>query len=221
MLLMMLEKKMPIDEIVFCDTGKEFEEIYCHIKDIEKYIDREITVLKPEKSFEYYLFEHKKKSSKNKSLGYGFPRMICNRWCTSLLKTDIFNSYIKKYGECRVYIGIAIDEKWRCKKDKIYPLVEWEKTEKECLNYCYAEGFNFYDYYKKFKRGSCWCCPQMSLPELYNLYFYYPHYWQKLREWEVKTYNNFRKDYTIKQLEKKFKHEKWWHEHQISMYDGF
>lgn len=38
MLLMMLEKDMPIDEIIFCDTGKEFPQMYEHIEKIQKYI---------------------------------------------------------------------------------------------------------------------------------------------------------------------------------------
>ena len=38
MLLMMLEKNMPIDEIIFCDTGKEFPQMYEHIEKVQKYI---------------------------------------------------------------------------------------------------------------------------------------------------------------------------------------
>ncbi len=38
MLLMMLEKDMPIDEIIFCDTGKEFPQMYEHIEKVQKYI---------------------------------------------------------------------------------------------------------------------------------------------------------------------------------------
>ena len=38
MLLMMLERKMPIDEIIFCDTGKEFPQMYDHIEKVQKYI---------------------------------------------------------------------------------------------------------------------------------------------------------------------------------------
>ena len=38
MLLMMLEKNMPIDDIIFCDTGKEFPQIYEHIEKMNKYI---------------------------------------------------------------------------------------------------------------------------------------------------------------------------------------
>jgi 3'-phosphoadenosine 5'-phosphosulfate sulfotransferase (PAPS reductase)/FAD synthetase len=38
MLLMMLEKNMPIDEIIFCDTGKEFPQMYEHIEKVQKYV---------------------------------------------------------------------------------------------------------------------------------------------------------------------------------------
>lgn len=36
MLLMMLEKNMPIDDIIFCDTGKEFPELWQELKDMDK-----------------------------------------------------------------------------------------------------------------------------------------------------------------------------------------
>lgn len=54
MLLMMLEKGMQVDEIIFCDTGKEFPGMYVHIGKVEQYIGRKITTLKAEKSFDYY-----------------------------------------------------------------------------------------------------------------------------------------------------------------------
>lgn len=38
MLLMMLEKNMPIDDIIFCDTGNEFPQVYEHIEKVNKYI---------------------------------------------------------------------------------------------------------------------------------------------------------------------------------------
>lgn len=55
MLLMMLERGMPVDEIIFCDTGMEFPELYKHIDAVEKFIGRKITRLKAEHSFEYYM----------------------------------------------------------------------------------------------------------------------------------------------------------------------
>ena len=53
MLLMMLERGMPVDDIVFCDVGMEFPEVYEHIKKVEVYIGRKITRLKAPYSFEY------------------------------------------------------------------------------------------------------------------------------------------------------------------------
>ena len=38
MLLRMLEEKMPIDEIIYCDTGKDFPEMHKHIKQVDEYI---------------------------------------------------------------------------------------------------------------------------------------------------------------------------------------
>ena len=38
MLLRMLEEGMPVDIILFCDTGLEFEGMYHHIEKLEKYL---------------------------------------------------------------------------------------------------------------------------------------------------------------------------------------
>ena len=65
MLLMMLEKGMPVDEIIFCDTGKEFPEMYEHIRKVEEYTGRPITRLKAPKSFDYYFCQHIKTKGKN------------------------------------------------------------------------------------------------------------------------------------------------------------
>ena len=40
MLLMMLEKGMPVDEIIFCDTGMEFPAMYEHLQRVEQYTGR-------------------------------------------------------------------------------------------------------------------------------------------------------------------------------------
>ena len=36
MLLLLKEKSCPIDEVIFCDTGVEFPEVYDHIKKGQK-----------------------------------------------------------------------------------------------------------------------------------------------------------------------------------------
>lgn len=52
MLLMMLEKKISIDYIVFFDTGWEFPGMIEHIDKLEKYIDRKIVRLKYKTPFD-------------------------------------------------------------------------------------------------------------------------------------------------------------------------
>lgn len=70
MLLRMLEENMPIDKIIFVDTGKDFPDMLEHIKQVQNYIvhnyEKEIITLMPRNSFDYYMFEHKKLKEKTK-----------------------------------------------------------------------------------------------------------------------------------------------------------
>ena len=213
MLLRMLKENMPIDEIIFCDTYKEFPQMYQHIEKVNQYIkknyDKEITIIKAPKSYDYYMFEHKKTRGKNRGqMGYSWAE-IHTRWCTSLMKTNVIKKYLKeKYKNeiIRHYVGIAYDETRRV-KDKCYPLIKWKMTESDCLNYCYNMGFDWEGLYKKFNRVSCWCCPLQSLKELRILRNEFPELWKELQEMDNKTWRRFRADYSVKELEEKFKKE--------------
>ena len=211
MLLKMIENNMKIDEIIFCDTGKEFKEMYDHIAEVGKMVDIPITVLKSEKSFEYWMFEHIKTKGKNKGqAGYSWSDFR-NRWCTQALKKQVIRKYLRKYKDYKIieYHGIALDESYRANKNKEkncrYPLIEWQMTEKDCLEYCYSKGLDWQGLYKKLGRVSCWCCPLKSLKELKVIYEEYPQYWEQLKEWDKNTYRQFRSDYSIEDLEIKFK----------------
>ena len=154
------------------------------------------------------MFEHEKTRGKNKGKkGYGWATMFC-RWCTSNLKTRTMDNYLKQYANegYKEYVGIAYDEPKRI-KDKCYPLVEWKMTEADCLKYCYDRGFNWNGLYEHFDRLSCWCCPLKNLKELKILYKFYPELWQELKAMDKKSYNQFRADYSVEQLEQKFKKE--------------
>jgi len=209
MLLKMLESKMCIDYIVFCDTGMEFPQMYDHIEMVNKFIkekyNKKITILKNEKTFEYYMCEHVKKRGELKGeIGYGWSTMKI-RWCTTLLKANLFNKFKRGLNEeCVVYIGIAYDEQKRIKNDK-YPLVDLKMTEKDALKYCYDNGFNWGGLYENFKRVSCWCCPLKSLPELKELFINYPKLWEQLKKMDNLSPNKFRADYSVEELENKFK----------------
>lgn len=154
MLLMMLEKGMQVDEIIFCDTGKEFPQMYEHIIQVGLYVrekyGKEITILKPEKGFDYWFSEHVKTRGKRKGeKGYGWATMRI-RWCTKALKVNINNKYLKQSKEpYMLYIGIAADEPKRHENkpdNVIHPLYDWGITEAQALQYCYERGFRWGGY---------------------------------------------------------------------------
>lgn len=202
---------MPIDDIIFCDTGMEFPYIYIHIKEVENYINRKITILKPNKSFEYYMFEHEITRGKNKGrMGYGWPSAL-RRWCTTILKQKVMDTYRNKYEDVICYVGIATDEENRAKKFAdfpfAFPLIDWGVTEFEALKYCYKKGFYWDGLYEHFDRVSCWCCPLKSLHELKMLYNYYPMLWNKLKEMDSKSFNKFKHRYGVAELGNRFQQE--------------
>ena len=232
MLLRLLESGIPVDIILFNDTGLEFEQLYDHINRVEQYItkytDVGITRVLPEQPFEFYFFDvhinHRKRTKFNERLGTdshnGFswpgPKM---RWCTDRLKTrprtQFLRDYRKEYNIIE-YVGIAADEEYRLRRkinnreNKRYPLVDWGMTEADCLRYCYDRGFDWGGLYEKFSRVSCWCCPLQSLPELRVLYHEFPEHWEQLKQWDNETYGQFRIDYSVEDLEKRFDLEDEW-----------
>ena len=198
MLLMMIERDMQIDEIIFCDTEKEFPEMYKHIKKVEAYICRPIITLKPEPKhkFDYLMFNHIKTKGKNKGKkGYGWAYSNC-RWCSQNVKRTTMDNYFKALNKDYIeYIGIAFDELERVKTNipiKKYPLIEWKITEGEALKYCYDKGFDWDGLYTKFNRVSCWCCPFSNLKELRNMYVFYPELWKQLKDMDKRSCNSFR-----------------------------
>ena len=214
MLLMMKEKEMQIDEIVFCDTTVEFPQMIEHINQVEKYIGRKITRLQAPHDFEYYLGSHIKTKGKNKGkFGYGWPGPLM-RWCTSTLKTDVIRRHLKHYPHRTEYIGIAADEQYRVEKTKstanvtyIMPLYDWEVTEKEALQYCYDLGFDWEGLYEKFDRVSCYLCPLQPLRALRKLFNDFPELWENMRRLDKLSYRKFRKDYSIDELGRRFQAE--------------
>lgn len=215
MLLMLLERNMPVDEIVFCDTGVEFPDMYNHIKQLDDYIkqhyNKYITVLKADKPFEYWFTEHVKTAGKNKGQkGYGWASMRV-RWCTKRLKSEVVSKYLKSIKDYKLYIGIAYDEPKRHQKianNVIHPLYDWKITEQECLNYCYSKGFKFGGLYEIFGRTSCYLCPLQSVPDWRKLYFHYPHLFDyALRLEETNPDALLPNDYRLEELKDQFDFE--------------
>lgn len=218
MLLHMMELNYPIDEVINFDTRLEFPAMYEHIEKVRKVVEDagiKFTVLRSDKTFEYYAFEHEYTSPKNnkKYKGYGWSRGKA-RWCTSLLKVVPSRKYFKEHFENEKivqYVGIAADEQYRLERESNkaheHPLVDWGWTEKDALKYCYDKGYDFGGLYEIFDRVSCWCCPLQKLSELRKLYENFPELWQQLLVWEGQTDMPFKLGWTLKRLEARFQLE--------------
>lgn len=223
MLLMMLEKGMQVDEIIFCDTGMEFPQMYEHIDKVEQYIGRPITRIKPKYSYEYMMYEMKPKKEKNSEKGYGWASSII-RWCTGWMKEKPTREYLSNIGKYLLYVGIAFDEPKRhfgkyVPKNAIHPLYDWGITEKQALLTCYKHGFTWGGLYEKFDRVSCWCCPLQNLKSLRTLYHEYPNLWEELKSMDDRAWNQFRRDYSVQDLENKFKQEDYLKKISIPLFD--
>ena len=222
MLLRMIEENYPVDVILYARmNGLEFPEMEVHIKKVEQYIGRKITIVESEKDFIYYATEHKRivKSDKIPGInpgdmvhGYGYPTPF-SRWCTSKLKLAPIEKYLKsleKNYNVIQYVGIAYDERHR-ERDKTYPLINWKMTEAECLKYCKDRGFDWGGLYEIFDRVSCWCCPLQSLDNLRKLKTSRPTLWEKLIEMDNKisktTRPNFQHSKSLTDIERRFEVE--------------
>lgn len=220
MVLTLIEKKAPLDCVIFFDAGKEFESVYRNwnkLKVILAENNIEAVTLTANKTFDYYFSEHKIKTrDASAKIGYSWCGGRC-RWMTQFKVSAISNFYKEHFkNEVIVeYVGIAKDELDRVniKREntiKVYPLIYWNMTENDCLVKCYKSGFNWLenngiDLYDVLDRVSCYCCSNKNLKELKAIYKYLPTYWQKLKAMQNKTNIPFRKNgETIQDLENKF-----------------
>lgn len=209
MLLMMLERGEQVDEAVFFDTGWEYPEMHDHLERLRAYtVERhgfdKYTTLKPDRSFEFYMFDKVRSRGAHKGeAGYGWARPKA-RWCTKI-KTAAIDKHLRGRGAVQC-IGIAADESKRI-RDKRYPLVEWGVTEADALAYCKVRGFDWGGLYEYHRRLSCWCCPLQNMDSLRALRHHHPDLWERLRDMDARSWNDFRIGYPVEHLEERFAHE--------------
>ncbi len=101
-----LKKLYPSLEIEYytCDTGKELDDTYKLIDNLEGYLGKKIKKLRavkdsPEDPFDHFL-----------QLQGGYLPSSIARWCTKKLKLDPFEKYIAGDGPIVSYVGIRGDE---------------------------------------------------------------------------------------------------------------
>lgn len=229
MLLLMLERDMPIDCVMWADTGMEFPEMYAHIDKLDALLYKKrgirITRLRAAHSFEWLMFEEPKVKARSIALrakrgipayGNGWPGVRV-RWCTGQLKTHLIQketNRLKKEKNALHYVGIAADEAKRCRDDPNmrYPLVEWGITEAQALQICYDRGYDWGGLYQIYHRASCWCCPFQRIGELRQLRIHHPALWAHLLELDKRAKEQFgdmplgvfRTGWTVAQLDTRF-----------------
>ncbi len=192
MLLLLIAKGYPLDEIVFFDTGMEFDAVY-RVRDQVLPLLAEIpyTELHPAESFEYKMFDRPvQERGGGMHLGYSWCGGRCRWGTTEKLKA------LNRHCEGAVqYVGIAADEPHRFGKakreHKTLPLVTWGLTERDCKRYCYSKGIRWsegrHELYRLLKRVSCWCCANKNLRELRNMWRHLPKYWARLKDLQTRT----------------------------------
>ena len=225
MLLRMLEEGMHIDIILFCDTGLEFPAMYRHLEKLQRDIGRPIMRVCSNHTFEHFLLQHevrvkrtKVEVSEKKRRGYSWPGPR-ERWCTKELKEiprEAFLRPLREKYDIIEYVGLAADEGYRLERKNNqrencrHPLVDWGMDEDACLKYCYERGYTWEGLYEYYSRVSCWCCPLQPLSELRILYEHFPELWAQLKEWDRRSWRNFKASGSIEQFEKRFEFEKAW-----------
>lgn len=217
MLLLLIERKYPLNEVVFYDTGKEFQAIYDTrdmVLPLLKSLGIKYTELTPEMSFDFKMFDKPVKKRGTDIIhkhGYSWCGGTC-RWGT----TDKLKALEKHANGNVEYAGLAHDEPKRLEKErkgnKRFPLAEWEMSEMDCLEYCYSKGFFWIErnvrLYDILDRVSCWCCRNKNLKELKNIFIHLPEYWEKLKMVQTRLKEPMKgQGKSVFELETRFGHE--------------
>lgn len=224
MIIKIKELGMPLDEVIYCDIRFDDESLSGETPEMREFIPKAEKILKEtfnievkritsKKSFKEQFYTIKKRG-KHIGDNYGFPYTI-GAWCNSRLKIEPIREYLKQFkGEKIIqYVGIAYDEPKRYERlnheTHIAPLYDLKITEKEALDICKKYDL-LSPIYETSLRGGCWFCPKQRLSQLRQLYTEHRDLWDILKKMEKDSFNTFRPNTTIEQLEERFKNEKEW-----------
>lgn len=180
-----------LDEVVFFDTGMEFDATYDVRDQTLPMLENNLikyTELKPKDPMWWSMFARpvkKRGTNEVHKHGYGWCGGTC-RWGTTEKQRAL-----DRYAEERnatVYVGIAADETSRLEKEvkpyKVHPLAEWGMAEADCLAYCKGMGYTWEQegvpLYDILDRVSCWCCRNKNMKELKAVHDYLPETWKRL-----------------------------------------
>lgn len=220
MVLHMIERGDPLDEVMFCDTTMEFPGMLRHVQKVKQVIEAagiKFTELRAPHDFEYYLTEHEVEGRKPGSQFYGVPGYGWaghkSRWCTMKLKVGIMERHLRELQddfEVIQYVGIAADEGYRMERkgnqdpSHRHPLIDWGWTEADAMQYCRDKGYDWDFLYDIFDRVSCWCCPLKNYDELRRTRRHFPDLWEELLDLDSRQAKMFQHGYTVADFDRRF-----------------
>src|SRR2546428_1421345 len=152
LMLLLVRRKMPLDEAVFADTGAELPETYRNIRLARRYLAKRDIPLKVVKSNNGTLFDTCKKRRV-------IPSQLW-RWSTRDYKITPIRAYYRSLNShIYEYLGIAYDEVERMKASSdpnvtsYFPLIDEKMTREDCIRMIRSEGLRV-----PVKSG-CYFCP--------------------------------------------------------------
>lgn len=218
MLIKIKELGLPLDEVIYVDimfdddTSGETPEMASFITKAEKILKEKFNIEVTHLRGVTFKEQFYKIKQRGKHIGdnYGFPYTI-RSWCNDRLKMQPIKKYMRKQKDQIIqYVGIAYDEPERYERlnheTHIAPLYDLKITEKEAMEIC--EKYDLLSpIYKTSFRGGCWFCPKQRLSQLKWLYQEHNDLWNILRDMEKDSFNTFKPNTTLKDLEERFKND--------------
>lgn len=166
----------------WADTGKQLPEMYDSISQIERICGFKVTKLKPDMTFDEFLFE------RGGMLRQGYTD--CSRRMKRKALRDHANSLPRPQ---RIMLGFNADEGQRghdfCerndKPDRTFhfPLQVRNVDRAESVRVCVAAGFTILvQMYQKMGRFDCYFCPNQRISQAEKVMKHYPNQWA---EWKA------------------------------------
>ena len=235
LLIGMYRKKIPVDLILFADTGAECPHTYNHIKLFNEWLINhgmpEITVVKNvDKEGNIFTLEQECLQSHSlPSIAYGWKK------CSLKYKVGPQDKFCNNFEPCKAvwdrgekvikYIGYDAGEERRKenafsidlqdkKYKKVYALIDCSWYREDCIRVRQEEGLPLPG------KSSCFFCPSMKKAEIKALRRKYPELFDRAIAIESNAKENLLK---VKGLGRNYAWKDWidWEDSQISMCDFY
>ena len=173
LMVLLLQERLPLDGVVFADTGDELPETYAYLDVARAYLRKhqlDLTVVRKRNGKSLY------ETSWDRRV---FPSAIW-RWSTRDFKvTPIHRHYRSLGGNVNQYLAIAWDEIERMKDSRVdyvhnlYPLIDRKITRAGCVEIIEGAGLPVPS------RSACYFCPFNSVDRWRQVYRDHPDLYEK------------------------------------------